>query len=106
MTRTILAHYLARLRNFLRGADARRPPGDLAAPVPLVDRTRPPSPADLLAELRNPAWTCATLNAAACASFPPRLYVATHSGQAAPRCATRALRPGEGERLRLLPFQG
>src|SRR4051794_4365929 len=56
-------------------------------------RSRPASASELLGELRATAWVCATLNASACASFPPRLYVATRSGQARARCLTRALSP-------------
>ena len=66
---------------------------------------RPPSPADLLAELRDTAWTCATINSATCASFAPRLYVATRPGDPAPRAATRALPPAETRRLGHSPGQ-
>src|SRR5262249_20759782 len=49
------------------------------------------------------AWTCASLNAGACASFPPRLYVLTRPGQPRPRCLTKAV-PGPAEqRLRAAP---
>ena len=47
-------------------------------------RLRQPSPNELLAELKGTAWTCASINAAVCASFAPRLYVVTHPGQPAP----------------------
>jgi HK97 family phage portal protein len=43
-----------------------------------------------LAELRDTAWTCASINAASCASFPPRLYVRTRAEQPPPRVRTRA----------------
>ncbi len=56
-------------------------------------RQREPSPRDLLAELMHTAWACASINASVCASHPPRLYVSTSPGQAAPRCATRPLAP-------------
>ncbi len=65
-------------------------------------RHRQPSPNELMAELKGTAWTCASINAAACANFPPRLYVATHPGQAAPKCRTRALDPATDRRLRSL----
>ncbi len=52
-------------------------------------RQREPSPRDLLAELKHTAWACASINASVCASHPPRLYVSTSPGQAAPRCSTR-----------------
>lgn len=80
-------------------------PADLAvsSPGPLLDayrRHRAPSPAELLGELKSTAWTCASINAAVCAALPPRLYVATGTGQPAPRCATRALDPASLHRLR------
>lgn len=38
-------------------------------------RNRNPTPNELMAELKATAWTCATINAAVCASYAPRLYV-------------------------------
>lgn len=52
-----------------------------------------PTPNELMAELKGTAWACASLNASVCASFPPRLYVATQPGQPRPRCLTRPLTP-------------
>jgi hypothetical protein len=63
------------------------------------NRHRVPTSGELLAELKNTAWTCATINAAMCASCPPRLYVTTARGQAPPRCRTRALAPAALNRL-------
>src|SRR5215467_3680491 len=62
-------------------------------------RNRNPTPNELLSELKNTAWTCASINAAVCASFPPRLYVSTSKNQASPRCLARSL--GAAERRRL-----
>jgi HK97 family phage portal protein len=62
-----------------------------------------PSPAQLFRELRNTAYACAALNAAVCASYPPRLYVSTFPGQPRPRLATKALTAGERDRLRAAP---
>src|SRR5262245_36579999 len=93
------------LRRLLFGPDAARPPAALTGarlswpPLDPCARRREPSPADLLAELRGTAWSCASLNAAACASHPPRLYVVTRPSQSAPRCLTRALAPAEVKRL-------
>jgi HK97 family phage portal protein len=64
---------------------------------------RPPSPTELLAELKNTAWTCASINAAVCASIPPRLYVATRPDQPAPKCLTQPVEPRTEQRLRALP---
>src|SRR5437867_3936939 len=98
MIRTLLASLLTRLAGWLTPMGS---PGGLAGSYPpFPSRSRPPTPSELLAELKSTAWTCATLNAAACASFPPRLYVATRSGQPAPRCLTRALPINEERRLR------
>lgn len=65
-------------------------------------RHRAPSPNELLAELKSTAWTCASINASVCASFAPRLYVATHANQSAARCLTRGLQPAVEQRLRRL----
>lgn len=54
-------------------------------------RLRNPSALELLAELKNTAYACASLNAAVCASYPPRLFVSTRPGEPEPRCLTRTL---------------
>jgi HK97 family phage portal protein len=64
--------------------------------VDAFQRLRVPSAHDLLGQLKSTAFTCATLNAATCASYPPRLYVTTRQGQPAPRWPTR---PVEGRRF-------
>jgi hypothetical protein len=66
-------------------------------------RNRNPTPNELLAELKNTAWTCASLNAAVCASFPPKLYVTTRPGDARPKCLTRAVSRKCLKRLRSEP---
>ncbi len=63
-------------------------------------RQRPPSGSELLGELKNTAWTCASINASVCAALPPRLYVATSPTQAPPRCLTRPLEPRALQQLR------
>jgi hypothetical protein len=100
MTRTFLAKALTRLAAWLAPAPA--PPLIGALPAPAT-RYRAPGATELLAELKHTAWACASLNAAACASFPPRLYVTTRPGQPAPRVRTRAVAPEALERLRLSP---
>lgn len=47
-------------------------------------RSRVPTATDLLQELKNTAWTCASINAAVCASFPPRLYAMVEKGETPP----------------------
>ena len=61
---------------------------------------RQPTAAELLGELKNTVFTCASINAAACAAFPPRLYVATLERQPPPKCSTRALPYRVEKRLR------
>src|SRR3954447_14281423 len=105
--RTLLADALARFASWLRPKGM---PAALGGPqwtgTSFVDsyrRHRNPTPNELLAELRNTAWACASLNAGACASFPPRLYVVTRPGQPRPKCLTKAV-PGPAERrLRAAP---
>jgi HK97 family phage portal protein len=63
-------------------------------------RQRGPTPNELMAELKNTAWTCASINASVCASFPPQLYVASAAGDPPPRCRTLALPPEKVEELR------
>jgi HK97 family phage portal protein len=59
--------------------------------VDLYRQLRNPTPNELQAELKNTAWTCASLNAAVCASFPPKLYVTTRPGEARPKCLTKGV---------------
>src|SRR5205807_2633737 len=67
-------------------------------------RNRNPTANELLAELKSTAWTCASINASVCASYPPRLYVTTRSGQAAPKCLTRSVDSRTEHRLRNTPW--
>jgi HK97 family phage portal protein len=66
-------------------------------------RQRAPTPNELMAELKGAAWTCASINASVCASFPPKLYAATRPGEPAPRCRSRAVARKTEERLRRCP---
>ncbi|MFO0966831.1 MAG: phage portal protein [Gemmataceae bacterium] len=43
--------------------------------------------------MKNTAWTCASINAAVCASHPPRLFVQTTPRPNRPRLPTRSLPP-------------
>jgi hypothetical protein len=64
-------------------------------------RERNPSPNELMAELKNTAFTCATINAAVCAAHPPKLYVATNPRlQPEARCLKRAIDPRTENRIR------
>jgi HK97 family phage portal protein len=102
MMRTLLADALARLAGWLRPKNL--PPALTGAQwsgtsfVDAYRRNRNPTPNELLAELKNTAWACASINAAVCASFPPRLFVTTRPGQPRPKCLTRAL-PRRTDRL-------
>jgi len=68
--------------------------------VDAYKRNRNPTPNELMAELKNTAWTCASINASVCASYPPRLYVVNTRHGAPAKCQTRAVRPHLEERLR------
>src|SRR5205823_8152802 len=68
--------------------------------VDAYKRERNPTPNEQLAELKNTAFTCASINAAVCAAYSPRLYVATHANQPQPKCLTRTLDRTSEERLR------
>jgi HK97 family phage portal protein len=71
--------------------------------VDAYKRHRQPTANELLAELKNTAWACASVNAAVCASHPPQLYVATRAGEPAPKCLTKALAPAAEQALRASP---
>jgi Phage portal protein len=68
--------------------------------VDAYKRNRQPTPNELMAELKNTAWACISLNSAVCANNPPQLYVTTDDGQKAARCRTRALSPRRESKLR------
>jgi HK97 family phage portal protein len=73
--------------------------------VDTFQRNREPTPNELLAELKNTAFACATINAGVCAALPPRLYVATHdSSQPEARCLKKGLAPRTEARLRALTY--
>jgi HK97 family phage portal protein len=63
-------------------------------------RSRNPTPNELMAELKGVAWACASINAAICANYPPRLYVITQHNQPRPKCATRPIAAKTAQRLR------
>src|SRR5262245_17118489 len=54
-------------------------------------RNRNPTPNELMAELKATDWTCATINSAVCASYPPSLYVITRPGEQPPKCQTKPI---------------
>ncbi len=58
-----------------------------------------PTAAELLGQLKNTEFACASVNAAVCAAYPPRLYVATARDRAI-KCKTKALPLAAEERLR------
>lgn len=107
MMRALLAKTLLRLAGWL---SVKRMPYALAGSqwsgTSFVDsyrRNRQPTPNEILAELKNTTWTCASINAATCANYPPRLYVITEHNQPRPKCLTKALSPRAERRLRSLP---
>lgn len=102
--RSFLANTLEHLSRWLRPkmtvAALRAYPGWGSDHIDSYRRMRQPSPPELLAELKNTAWACASINAAVCANNPPQLFVATQDGQAAPKCLTKALAPEAEQSLR------
>src|SRR5438132_7066846 len=63
-------------------------------------RERSPTANELMAELKNTAFTCATMNAAVCAAHAPRLYVATDpKTQMQARCLTQPIDAATEKRL-------
>jgi HK97 family phage portal protein len=68
-------------------------------PNHMLRRPRTPTASELFAELKGTAWTCASINAAVCASLPPRLFVSTTPAQPRLRCLTRSLDPAIVTRL-------
>jgi HK97 family phage portal protein len=108
--RATLTRLLLRLAAFLAPAGKGMPfalAGGQWTGTSFVDafrRNRNPTPNELLAELKSTAWTCASINASVCASFPPRLYVTTQPGQPAPKCLTRSVDLRTELRLRNTPW--
>jgi len=105
--RTFLATALARVADWLQPKAAPRAlTGSQWSGTGFVDayrRDRNPTPNEQLAELKNTAFTCASINAAVCAAYPPRLYVATHAGQPEPKCLRRGVDRTSERRLRGRP---
>ncbi len=67
--------------------------------IDLYHRHRNPTPNELLAELKGTAWSCASINAATCANYPPSLYVITQHNQPRPRCDTAPISTRTMQRL-------
>jgi HK97 family phage portal protein len=67
--------------------------------VDAFKRNRVPTPNEMLAELKNTAFTCASINAAVCASYNPRLFVWSTTETPQPRCTTKALSGAQERRL-------
>src|SRR5262245_48542772 len=101
MITTLLARLLTRLAGWLSSAHRTT---EASFTIGLRDQLgHNPTPLDLLAQLKSTAWSCASINAAVCASFPPRLFVSTRPGQPAPRAETRRLELPQVRRLQKVP---
>src|SRR5438445_3738052 len=117
--RTTLSNVLGRLVSLVRPHGDRNP-GDRrkSAPAALTGnqwsgtsfidsfkRERSPTANELMAELKNTAFTCATMNAAVCAARPPKLFVATNpKTQMQARCFTKPIDARTEKRLRGSPI--
>lgn len=88
-------HFLRRL--FRKSAPA-LPPTSTSSLLDAYQRHRAPTPHELISHLKNTAWTCASINAAACAAQPPRLFIASAPGQQHP-FPTRSLPADETRNL-------
>src|SRR5262245_33067895 len=97
--RTLLHRIACWLTRKIAQAAVRMSGSGRASFIEAYRRLRSPSGLDLLAELKNTAYACASLNASVCASYPPRLYVSTQPGQPEPRCLTRRLGISEKKAL-------
>jgi len=67
--------------------------------IDIYHRHRNPTPNELLAELKCTAWSCASINASMCATYPPNLYVITQHNQPRPKCGTSPLSRKTFQRL-------
>ena len=74
--------------------------GMRSGPLDAYGRHQQPTSLELIQQLKNVAFTCATLNASACAAHPPQLYVTTGKSQAEPKCHTKTLAPQRIQELR------
>jgi HK97 family phage portal protein len=104
--RTLLAKLFVRLAGWLRPKAmpfALTGQSSAAGFLEAARHWREPTAFELLGELKNAAWTCASINAAVCANFPPRLYVRTAGDEPVPRCLTRPLTAKTLQRLRSAP---
>ncbi len=102
---------MAQILKRLRGLFSRSAPAALAGSqwsgtqfVDAYKRNRNPTANELLAELKNTVFTCASINASVCAAYPPRLFVTTSSDQPEPRCLRRPLSRRQDQRLRTLAY--
>jgi HK97 family phage portal protein len=60
----------------------------VSSTVDVWRRMREPTPSELIGELKGAAWSCISLNASMCATYPPKLYVVTKHNQPRPKCTT------------------
>src|SRR5437016_1252669 len=67
-----------RILRWLRRKSVWTPMAWTGSYVDSYHRHREPTALDLLGELKNTAWTCASVNSAVCASYPPKLYLEVH----------------------------
>src|SRR5947209_10726518 len=97
--RKVLAHVFNRFGRWLGPREAKAIPAALTGGqwsgtnfIDTWQRNRTPTPNELMAELKNTAWTCASINAATCAAYPPSLYIAYSTAtEEVPKCKTKKL---------------
>src|SRR5262245_17960370 len=101
--RTALANFARRAARWLDTKSKAPVTSQSQEPGSTIDaykRHRAPTQLELLNELKNTAYACATMNAAVCGSFAPKLYVATNTGQASPKCPTKKVDRNTETRVR------
>src|SRR5262245_18433772 len=80
-------------RHFFRKSAPTAPASTSSLLLDNYPRPSVPTPHELLNQLKHSAWTCASINAAVCASHPARLFVQPTPTQSPTRLPTRSLPP-------------
>jgi hypothetical protein len=89
-----------RLIGKAKGVTASKDDGVRYGHIDTHRRVRVPSPSDLLFELKNVVFTCASINASVCANYAPKLYVTTAKKDQPPKCMTADISEHSAKSLR------
>jgi HK97 family phage portal protein len=109
--RNAIATTFESIGRFIRGKT--HIPASLSGPqwsgtqfVDAYKRNRVPTSNEMLAELKNTAFTCASINAAVCATYSPRLFVWTGETETEPRVPVKRLDIRKQNQLRKAAHRG